>query len=158
MARPSSHSIGCAQNRNTQKISQTWREIIGHPIPCPSAMMEHLAGLEPAWRLLTSTRVRSAAANPVHTTGTQGWSARNSCHLVPRPAPAYWSMFAGWSASASNRLGYAQTTWWLRRISRPRHSRLQCDALPSELRSPNLVDLENIEISTSALQVRRSAN
>ena len=48
--------------------------------------------------------------------------------------------------------------WWLRRISRPRRSRLQRDALPSELRSQTLVDLENVEISTSALQVRSSAN
>ena len=67
----------------------------------------------------------------------------------PPPAP---------KAGALRGLSYIQTTWWLRRISRPRHSRLQRDALPSELRSQKLVDLENVEISTSALQVRRSTN
>ena len=48
-------------------------------------------------------------------------------------------------AGALRKLSYIQTTWWLRRISRPRHSRLQRDALPSELRSQSLVDRIGIE-------------
>jgi hypothetical protein len=38
--------------------------------------------------------------------------------------------------------------------ARIRHARLQFDALPSELRSRDLVDLENIELSTSGFQMR----
>ena len=61
--------------------------------------------------------------------------------------PQVHNLWSGWrdlnprppapKAGTLRRLSYIQTSWWLRRISRPRRSRLQRDALPSELRSHN---------------------
>ena len=51
--------------------------------------------------------------------------------------------------------------WWLRRISRPRRRdahAFNVTLYPLSYEAKTLVDLENVEISASALQVRSSAN
>ena len=88
---------------------------------------------------LHNIRVRSAAAHPVHATGAQLMVCAERFELpssrsqtgTPQTGPC----LRGGERGPPAGLGYAQKNWQLRRISRPRHSRLQHDALPSELRS-----------------------